>query len=127
MIIQTDYEATLRSYRAVRRGNGFFLELLFCLFRFSVFSICFLTSYRFSPSSTQEAGLERYAIAGAESDWGDALVGGKGPKSGLLSVKRKAGEKSDDYETPKKTDGSKKEKKENSGKKSTGKKSGKKK
>ncbi len=108
-------------------GMVFFLELLFCLFRFSVFSICFLTSYRFSPSSTQEAGLERYAIAGAESNWGDALVGGKGPKSGLLSVKRKAGEKSDDYETPKKTDGSKKEKKENSGKKSTGKKSGKKK
>lgn len=43
----------------------------------------------------QEAGLERYAIAGQESDWDVALAGGVGskkvPASGLLSVKRKAG------------------------------------
>ena len=46
------------------------------------------------PHATQqEAGLERYAIAGQETDWDAALPGGskKVPASGLLSVKRKAG------------------------------------
>tara|TARA_B110000879_G_C10774298_1_gene356502 strand:+ start:218 stop:475 length:258 start_codon:yes stop_codon:yes gene_type:complete len=68
---------------------------------------------------SQEAGLERYAIAGQESDWSDALVGGKQvPKSGLLSVKRKAGEKGEDFETPAKE---KKDKKDNKGSASKGK------
>mmetsp|Transcript_7126 Transcript_7126/g.26896 ORF Transcript_7126/g.26896 Transcript_7126/m.26896 type:complete len:972 (-) Transcript_7126:1098-4013(-) len=67
----------------------------------------------------EEAGLERYAIAGQESDWSDALVGGKQvPKSGLLSVKRKAGEKGEDFETPAKE---KKDKKDNKGSASKGK------
>ena len=38
---------------------------------------------------SQEAGLERYAIAGKETDWDDALVGKKVPKSGMLSFDMK--------------------------------------
>ena len=47
---------------------------------------------------------DRYAIAGKETDWDDALVGKKVPKSGMLSVKRKHGDGADaclqDVHTP---------------------------
>ena len=71
---------------------------------------------------SQEAGLERYAIAGKEADWSDALVGGKGPKSGLLSVKRKAAARGDAGETPAEEKKDRKEKKAaaSAGKKSKG-------
>lgn len=62
-----------------------------------------------SSRHSQDAGLERYAIAGQEADWSEALVGGKGPKSGLLSVKRKA--RGDAEETPAKEKKDRKEKK----------------
>ena len=70
---------------------------------------------------SQEAGLERYAIAGKEADWSDALVGGKGPKSGLLSVKRKAAARGD-AETPAEEKKDRKERKAaaSAGKKSKG-------
>ena len=71
---------------------------------------------------SQEAGLERYAIAGKEADWSDALVGGTGPKSGLLSVKRKAAARGDAGETPAEEKKDRKEKKAaaSAGKKSKG-------
>ena len=67
---------------------------------------------------SQEAGLERYAIAGKESDWDDALAGGKVPKSGMLSVKRKHGADADAATPEKKS--SKKDKKGDKGHKSKG-------
>ena len=67
---------------------------------------------------SQEAGLERYAIAGKETDWDDALVGKKVPKSGMLSVKRKHGDGAD-ASTPEKKS-SKKDKKGDKGHKMKG-------
>ena len=67
---------------------------------------------------SQEAGLERYAIAGKESDWDDALAGGKVPKSGMLSVKRKHGADADAATPEKKS--SKKDKKGDKGHKGKG-------
>mmetsp|Transcript_5513 Transcript_5513/g.24768 ORF Transcript_5513/g.24768 Transcript_5513/m.24768 type:complete len:160 (-) Transcript_5513:2139-2618(-) len=66
----------------------------------------------------EEAGLERYAIAGKETDWDDALVGKKVPKSGMLSVKRKHGDGAD-ASTPEKKS-SKKDKKGDKGHKMKG-------
>lgn len=136
MIIQTDYGIPLRSYRAARGGReGQSAKERKASFspRFSpnetprVFRRCVLTSSRLAPLvDSQEAGLERYAIAGQEADWSDALVGGKSPKSGLLSVKRKATAQGDAEETPAKEKKDRKDKKAASaGKKSKG--SGKKK
>jgi hypothetical protein len=71
-----------------------------------------------SSRHSQDAGLERYAIAGQEADWSEALVGGKGPKSGLLSVKRKA--RGDAEETPAKEKKDRKEKKAASAGKKSG-------
>ena len=90
--------------------------------------------HRVSSFAFQEAGLERYAIAGEERDWSDALAGGKAPKSGILSVKRKAGEGAAEEDarrgekTPKKGDKKEKRDRGKGGKtpKSSGKKSGKK-
>ena len=75
-----------------------------------------------SSRHSQDAGLERYAIAGQEADWSEALVGGKGPKSGLLSVKRKAAARGDAGETPAEEKKDRKEKKAaaSAGKKSKG-------
>ena len=132
MIIQTDYGIPLRSYRAARGGReGQSAKERKASFspRFSpnetprVFRRCVLTSSRLAPLvDSQEAGLERYAIAGKEADWSDALVGGKGPKSGLLSVKRKAAARGDAGETPAEEKKDRKEKKAaaSAGKKSKG-------
>lgn len=78
----------------------------------------FLTVPPRVSSHSQEAGLERYAIAGKEDDWDDALAGGKVPKSGMLSVKRKHGADADAATPEKKS--SKKDKKGDKGHKGKG-------
>jgi len=66
----------------------------------------------------QEAGLERFAIAGQETDWDAALSGGakkKVPASGLLSVKRKAGAEDEQSEEAERTPGKKDGKRDRKG------------
>uniref|UniRef100_A0A7S0T2X9 N-acetyltransferase domain-containing protein n=1 Tax=Mantoniella antarctica TaxID=81844 RepID=A0A7S0T2X9_9CHLO len=66
----------------------------------------------------EEAGLERFAIAGQETDWDAALSGGakkKVPASGLLSVKRKAGAEDEQSEEAERTPGKKDGKRDRKG------------